>query len=177
MSDFYMARLDARYCYTDAEDNSQDCQLVRPHWLLLSPPERRWEHQTAQHNLIARDYGQDVPTGNARLNLTLTPTLRAPTTAQLERRLRLLELTLNLHRSGTLQLREAWEGDAPLLTTRWRCVVSRCDVRPLPAEEAPPLPGAWGAAEMELILSGDGEVDICCDTSVARRSRAIISKS
>lgn len=155
MSDFYVARLDARFLYDDADGQTHDCQLVRPHWLLLSPPERRWEHQTAQHNLIVRDYGEDVPTGNARLNLSLSPTLRAPARASLELRLRQLELALNLHRAGSLVLREAWEGDAPLLSTRWLCTVTRCDVRPLPAEEAPPLPGAWGAAEIELVLRGE----------------------
>lgn len=155
MSDLYVARFDARYLYNDADEQPHVCQLVRPHWLLLRPPERRWEHQTAQHNLIARDYGQDVPIGNARLNLSLSPTLRAPTRAGLELRLRQLELSVNLHRTGTLYLREAWQGDAPLLSTQWRCTVARCDVRPLPAEEAPPLPGAWGAAEIELILRGE----------------------
>lgn len=152
MSDFIQARFAASYTNTDAE-GGRTCQLVRPHWLLTGSPERNWEHQTAQFNLIGREYGEDEPTGNARLALTFETTRRAPSVAQLEREMRRQELALNLHRRGTLTLQEAWHGGAPMLTTRWQCLINACTPRRLTSEDAPPLPGAWGAVAYELILT------------------------
>lgn len=157
MADFLQARFAAVFSYADAEGVERAHVLTLPRWLLTAAPERSWEHQTAQFNLIAREFGEDVPTGNARLTLAFESTRRAPSVAQLERDLRCLELALNLHRQGSLTLREAWHGGAPLLSTRWRCTVNACTPRRLTAEDAPPLPGAWGAVAYELILTNPEE--------------------
>lgn len=154
MPDFIQARFAA--CYhglPDARGAACCCQLVRPRWLLSAVPERSWEHQTAQFNLIGRDYGEDAPLGNARLCLAFEALRRAPGVAQLERDLRCHELDMNLRRRGSLTLQEAWQGGAPLMTTRWLCTVSACTVRRLSSDDAPPLPGAWGAVAYELILT------------------------
>lgn len=150
MATFHLARFSAAYTPDDTEE---EIDLVRPQDLLTAPPERTWEHTSAQFDLIGRAYGLDLPTGNARLTLRFEVARRAPGVALLERRLRLLELAANLHRRGLLTLCEAWHENAPLLITRWQCTVAACTVRRLTSDDAPSVPGAWGAASIELILT------------------------
>lgn len=150
MATFHLARFSAAYTPDDTEE---EILLVTPQDMLTEPPGRTWENPTAQFDLIGREYGLDLPTGNARLNLRFEVACRAPSVALLERRLRLLELAANLHRRGRLTLCEAWHENAPLLITRWQCTVAACTVRRLASDAAPSVPGAWGAASVELILT------------------------
>lgn len=165
---FYQARFGAEYApiIADEEEDAipSSFVLVRPKDLLLSPPEKTWEHVTNQHNLIGRAWGVDLPAGNARLNFSFEVCIRSRKLAGLEYRLHEIETELNLNRLGILTYTAAytdWDplmGEAryqgtPLIAVRYDCTVSSATARILSSEEAPPLPGAWGVLKAEMILT------------------------
>lgn len=149
MSDFYKARIAATYTPLDGEEVA----LIRHGHLLAEPAGTEWSLQTASYEYIAHTWAGDLPTGNARLTLAAQPLVRANTRASLERKLRHLELLLNLHRTGTLLLEEAYSNGAPTLHTHWTAVIETANASPLPLEEAPPIPGAWGKLDLSIILT------------------------
>ena len=153
MSDFYKARLAATYTAEDGEETT----LIRHGHLLAEPAALEWSLQTASYEYIAHEWAGDLPTGNARLTLAAVPLVRAHTRAALERKLRRLELELNLHRVGTLLLEEGFSEGAATLHTWWHAVVETANASPLPLEEAPPIPGAWGKLELSIILTNPGQ--------------------
>lgn len=149
MSDFFKARLAATY----TPQGGEEVALVRHNHLLADPPTLEWSLQTASYEYIAHTWAGDLPTGNARLTLAALPLIRANTRASLERKLRHLELQLNLHRTGTLLLEEAYSNGAPTLHTWWHAVVETANASPLPLDQAPPIPGAWGKLDLSIILT------------------------
>ena len=149
MSDFYKARLAATY----TAEGRDEVMLIRHGHLLAEPAAQEWSLQTASYEYIAHEWAGDLPTGNARLALTAQPLVRAHTRASLERKLRRLELELNLHRVGTLLLEEGFSEGAATLHTWWHAVVETANATPLPLEEAPPIPGAWGKLDLSIILT------------------------
>lgn len=149
MSDFYKARLAATYTPLDGEEVA----LVRHGHLLAEPPTLEWSLQTSAYEYIAHEWAGDLPTGNARLTLAAQPLIRANTRAALERKLRHLELELNLHRVGTLLLEEGFSAGAATLHTWWHAVVETANATPLPLDQAPPIPGAWGKLDLSIILT------------------------
>lgn len=160
MSDFYKARLAATY----TAEGRDEVMLIRHNHLLAEPPTLEWSLQTASYEYIAHTWAGDLPTGNARLTLAAQPLVRANTRASLERKLRHLELQLNLHRTGTLLLEEAYSNGAPTLHTYWTAVIETANASPLPLEEAPPIPGAWGKLDLSIILTNPSE-----DNPLSRR--------
>lgn len=142
MSDFYKARLAATYTPLDGEEVA----LIRHGHLLAEPAGTEWSLQTASYEYIAHTWAGDLPTGNARLTLAAQPLVRANTRASLERKLRHLELQLNLHRVGTLLLEEGFSEGAATLHTWWHAVVETANATPLPLDEAPPHPRRLGEA-------------------------------
>lgn len=152
MSDFYHSRFRAVYCYD--EGTTQPAWSLAEYGDFLSgEPTREWSAETASHSLVGAVWGLDEPAGNARLLLGWEVLVCRPTVAELEKHLRQLEIALNTHRSGTLDMEEAWHAGAPTMLTHWRAVISAATVRLLPLEAAPGLPGAWGALRVELILT------------------------
>lgn len=164
MSDFYKARLAATFTpasTTGAAPNPNPPQaelpLIRHNHLLAEPPTLEWSLQTASYEYIAHTWAGDLPTGNARLTLAAQPLLRANTRAALERKLRRLELALNLNREGSLLLEEAFSQGVPTLHTYWHAVIETANASPLPLDQAPPIPGAWGKLELSIILTHPSE--------------------
>lgn len=163
MADLYTARLTAEY--TPAA-TAEAIPLCRKGDYLYEQPETEWELQTHTAQFVGRAWGADYPQGNARYRLTLAVAVTAATVAQLERRLRQMEYTLNTQRRGTLELREAYHGEAPLLTTRWVAVVMQARGTLADSETAPPVVvrtceqrcAAWGRLEVELSLTEPEEV-------------------
>lgn len=149
MSDFYKARLAATY----TPQGGEEVALIRHGHLLAEPPTLEWSLQTASYEYIAHTWAGDLPTGNARLTLAAQPLVRANTRAALERKLRRLELELNLHRVGTLLLEEGFSQGAATLHTYWTAVIETANATPLPLDQAPPIPGAWGKLELSIILT------------------------
>lgn len=131
----------------------EGCHLL----LNAAEPEREWEHQTAQFNLVGRDWAADAPCGSARLKLRFTVLHHADCVGALQVRLRRVETALNLHRSGTMTLQEAYHAGAPMLVTRWCALVERAAARLLPADAAPAAPGAWGSLDIEMTLTNPTE--------------------
>lgn len=156
MSDFYKARCRVHYVASgDDEPGRQLCEYGR---LLAAEPTREWNAERASYNLIASDYGLDIPTGNARLTWSMETLVVRDTVAQLERYLRRLEIELNTRRAGKLHMAEAYQDGAPTLLTTWDAVVESCTVRRLASDDAPALPGAWGAVEVSFILTNPKEL-------------------
>lgn len=153
MSDFYKARLAATY----TPQGGEEVALVRLGHLLAEPAGLEWSLQTASYEYIAHEWAGDLPTGNARLTLAAVPLVRAHTRSALERKLRRLELELNLHRVGTLLLEEGFSEGAATLHTWWHAVVETANASALTLEEAPPIPGAWGKLELSIILTHPSE--------------------
>lgn len=152
MSDFYHSRFRAVYYY--AEGGTQESWSLAEYGdYLTGEPTREWSAETASHSLVGAVWGLDEPAGNARLLLGWEVLIRRATMAELERYLRRLEIALNTHRRGTLDMEEAWHAGAPTMLTHWRAVISAATVRLLPLEAAPGLPGAWGALRVELTLT------------------------
>ena len=152
MADFYSSRFRAVYCY--AEGTTQPTYTLAEYEdYLTGEPTREWSAETASHSLVGAAWGLDEPAGNARLLLGWEVLVCRPTVAELEKYMRQLEIALNTHRSGTLDMEEAWHGGVPTMLTHWRAVISAATVRLLPLEAAPGLPGAWGALRVELILT------------------------
>lgn len=149
MSDFLQARFAASY----TPEGRQEVQLTRYGQLLPGEPEEEWSGGTSSFECIGSAWGLDVPTGNARLTRSWSVLVRGESVGSLERHLRRLELEVNLHRAGVLELSEAYAGGAPTLCTWWKAVVETCKGRRLGQEEAPPLRGAWGVLELSFILS------------------------
>ena len=156
MSDFYHSRFRAVYYYDEG--------TTQPAWslaeygdYLTGEPTREWSAETASHQLVGSTWGLDEPAGNARLLLGWEVLVCRPTVAELEKHLRQMEIALNTHRSGTLDMEEAWHAGAPTMLTHWRAVISAATVRLLPLEAAPGLPGAWGALRVELTLTNPVE--------------------
>lgn len=156
MADFYKSRFRAVYYYDDGT-TQPPYTLAEYGDLLTGEPTREWSAETASHSLVGSTWGLDVPAGNARLLLGWEVLVCRPTVAELEKYLRQLEIALNTHRSGTLDMEEAWHGGVPTMLTHWRAVVNTCTVRLLPLEAAPGLPGAWGAVRVELTLTNPVE--------------------
>ena len=156
MADFYSARFRAVYCY--AEGTTQPTYTLAEYEdYLTGEPTREWSAETASHSLVGAVWGLDEPAGNARLLLGWEVLVCRPTVADLEKHLRQLEIALNTHRSGTLDMEEAWHAGVPTMLTHWRAVISAATVRLLPLEAAPGLPGAWGALRVELTLTNPVE--------------------
>lgn len=149
MSDLYRARLALTYM----PDTMDEITLIRPHDLLTGTPSREWELQTANHSLLGRAWGEDRALGSARLTWSAEVCVRARTVGRLTARLRALELDLNTHRQGSVMLWEGWHDGRPMIETSWRCLVAAATVRGLTMEEAPPMPGAWGALALSLTLT------------------------
>ena len=156
MSDFYSSRFRAAYYYDDGT-TQPTYTLAEYADLLTGEPTREWSAETASHQLVGSTWGLDEPAGNARLLLGWEVLVCRPTVAELEKHLRQLEIALNTHRSGTLDMEEAWHGGVPTMLTHWRAVISAATVRLLPLEAAPGLPGAWGALRVELTLTNPVE--------------------
>lgn len=138
----------------EEEPGWQLCEYGR---LLTEEPTREWSAETASYNIIGADYGLDVPTGNARMTWRMGTLVVRDTVAQLERYLRRLEIGLNTRRAGKLHMAEAYQDGVPTLLTTWNAVVESCTVRRLASDDAPALPGAWGAVEASFILSNPEE--------------------
>lgn len=149
MADFYQARFAATFFTA----GGKEVVLTRVHDLLPAEVEEEWSAGTAAFDCIAHDWGQDVPTGNARLRRSWSVLLCERTRAALERRMRRVEIMLNMHRKGTLLLEEAFSQGAPTLATWWAATLETAKARPLAMESAPGMPGAWGALELSFILS------------------------
>lgn len=151
--------------YTPA-DGGEPLVLCRKGDLLYELPQTEWELQTHSAQFVGRAWAADYPQGNARYRITLAIAVSAPTVAQLERRLRRLEYTLNTQRSGTVTLREAYQGDTALYTTRWVAVVMQARGALADSETAPPTVvqtceqscAAWGRLEVELSLTEPEEI-------------------
>lgn len=157
MADFYSSRFRAVYCY--AEGTTQPTYTLAEYEdYLTGEPTREWSAETASHSLVGAVWGLDEPAGNARLLLGWEVLVCRPTVAELEKHLRQLEIALNTHRSGTLDMEEAWHGGVPTMLTHWRALISAATVRMLPLEAAPGLPGAWGALRVELTLTNPEEI-------------------
>lgn len=156
MSDFYTARFRAQY--TPDLDEAQPWELVTPGQYLTGMPSREWSTETSTHNLVGSPYGLDVPAGNARLVVEWESLFNFSTVGELERYLRRLEIELNIHRAGKLDMAEAYHAGAPTLLTRWDAVVNTCTVRLLTSEEAPAEPGAWGAVVLSFTLTNPEEI-------------------
>lgn len=156
MSDFYNARTHIVYT-PDATGESH--LLLVPGQLLLQPePEREWESSNISADLVGADWGYEGAAGNARLVLTWETLVSRPTVAELERHLRRLELALNLNRHGSLRIGEAFADGLPTLCTEWWAVLSTCTVRRLSLDDAPSLPGAWGAVALSFRLTNPKEI-------------------
>ena len=155
MADFYNARVGVEYTPSGGEALSL---LTRGQLMLQAEPERVWESANISADLVGADWGYESAAGNARLVLTWEALVCCPTVAELERRLRRLELALNLNRVGSLTLCEAYADGLPTLCTRWHAVVATCTVRRLPLDDAPALPGAWGAVALSFRLTHPVEV-------------------
>ena len=156
MSDFYSSRFRAVYYYDEG--------TTQPAWslaeygdYLTGEPTREWSAETASHSLVGAVWGLDVPAGNARLLVGWEVLVLRPTVAELEKHLRQLEIALNTHRSGTLDMEEAWHEGVPTMLTHWQALINSATVRLLPLESAPGLPGAWGALRVELTLTNPVE--------------------
>ena len=156
MSDFYHSRFRAVYYF--AEGTTQPAWSLAEYGdYLTGEPTREWSAETASHSLVGSDWGLDVPAGNARLLCGWEVLVSRPSVAELEKHLRQLEIALNTHRSGTLDMEEAWHGGVPTMLTHWQAVVNSCTVRLLPLDAAPGLPGAWGAVRVEFTLTNPVE--------------------
>ena len=159
MSDFYTARTIIDYSYRDASGELHTRQLLTPGQEMLQPePVREWESANVSADFIGADWGYEGAAGNARLVLSWEALVSCRTVAELERHLRRLELALNLNRVGSLRVGEAMHGGVPTLWTEWRAVLTTCTVRRLPLDEAPAMPGAWGAVEFSFRLTHPVEV-------------------
>ena len=159
MADFYTARTMIDYSYRDAAGELHTRELLTPGQPMLQPePERVWESSHISADLVGADWGYEAPAGNARLVLTWEAPVSFPTVAELERHLRRLELALNLHRMGSLRIGEAMHDGTPTLWTEWHAVLTTCTVRRLSLEEAPALPGAWGAVALSFRLTHPVEI-------------------
>ena len=159
MSDFYTARTLIDYSYRDPTGETHTLALLTHGQLLLQPePERQWEASNISADLVGADWGYEAPAGNARLILTWESLISRPTTADLERHLRRLELALNLNRSGSLRIGEALADGLPTLCTQWQALLTTCTVRRLSFDDAPALPGAWGALALSFRLTHPVEV-------------------
>ncbi len=152
MADFYKSRFRAVY-YCDEGTTQPTYTLAEYGDYLTGEPTREWSAETASHSLVGAVWGLDEPAGNARLLLGWEVLLHRDTVAELEKYLRQLEIALNTHRSGTLDMEEAWHAGSPTMLTHWRAVIGAATVRLLPLEAAPGLPGAWGALRVELTLT------------------------
>ncbi len=156
MSDFYNAR---GHIVSTPDATGEPQQLLIPGQPMLQPePEREWESSNISADLVGADWGYEHAGGNARLVLTWEALLCRPTVAELERHLRRLELALNLNRLGTLMLCEAYAAGLPTLCTQWHAVLTTCTVRRLSLDDAPALPGAWGAVALSFRLTHPVEV-------------------
>lgn len=153
MADFYSCRFRAVFHHADGPSVYSDWVLAEFGDYLTGEPTREWSAETASHQLVGSEWGLDVPAGNARLLLGWEVLLCYPTVAELELQLRRREIMLNTHRSGTLDMEEAWRAGAPTMRTHWRAVIVSATVRLLPQEAAPGLAGAWGALRVELTLT------------------------
>lgn len=155
MSDFYKAR--CRVHYEPDGGDEPGWQLCDYGRLLAAEPTREWGAEMASYNIIGADYGLDVPTGNARLTWSMETLVVRDTVAALERYLRRLEIEMNTRRAGKLHMAEAYQDGAPTLLTTWDAVVASCTVRRLASDDAPALPGAWGAVSVSFILTNPKE--------------------
>lgn len=159
MSDFYTARTMIDYSYRDAAGELHTRELLTPGQPMLQPePERVWESSHISADLVGADWGYESPAGNARLVLSWEAPVSCPTVAELERHLRRLELALNLNRMGSLRIGEALHDGRPTLWTEWHAVLTTCTVRRLSLDDAPALPGAWGAVALSFRLTHPVEV-------------------
>ena len=159
MADFYTARAQIDYSYRDAEGEPHARALLTPGQEMLQPePVREWESANVSADFIGAEWGYEGAAGNARLVLSWEALVSCRTVAELERHLRRLELALNLNRMGTLRIGEALHDGRPTLWTEWRAVLTTCTGRRLSLEEAPALPGAWGAVALSFRLTHPEEV-------------------
>lgn len=140
-------------------DSVEPLHLLAPRQLMLQPePSREWESSNISSNLVGAAWGYESAAGNARLILSWAALLNRPSVAELERNLRRLELTLNLNRMGSLRIGEAMHKGSPTLWTEWHAVLVSCTVRRLSLDEAPALPGAWGAISLSFRLTHPVEI-------------------
>lgn len=153
MSDFIKARFSATFTPTGGEE----VILTRHGQLMPGAVEEEWSGTSAAYDCIAHPWGLDIPTGNARMTRTWSALIKASTRAELERRLRRLEIGLNMRRHGVLLLEEAYSQGSATLHTWWRATLDHAEARPLSLDEAPPIPGAWGVLEVSYILSAPQE--------------------
>ncbi len=159
MADFYSARTMIDYSYRDAAGELHTRELLTPGQPMLQPePERGWESSHISADLVGADWGYEAPGGNARLVLTWEALVSCPTVAELERHQRRLELALNLNRMGMLRMGEALHDGRPTLWTEWHAVLTTCTVRRLSLDDAPALPGAWGAVALSFRLTHPVEI-------------------
>ena len=159
MADFYTARTIIDYSYRDAAGELHTRELLTPGQPMLQPePERQWEASNISADLVGADWDYEAPAGNARLVLSWEALVSCPTVAELERYLRRLELALNLNRMGSLRIGEAFADGLPTLCTQWQALLTTCTVRRLSLDDAPALPGAWGAVALSFRLTHPVEV-------------------
>ncbi len=159
MADFYTARTMIDYSYRDAAGELHTRELLTPGQPMLQPePERQWESSHISADLVGADWGYEAPGGNARLVLSWEVLVSCRTMAELERHLRRLELALNLNRMGSLRIGEAMHDGTPTLWTEWHAVLTTSTVRRLSLDDAPALPGAWGAVALSFRLTHPEEV-------------------
>lgn len=151
MSDFYKSRFLAEYESSSPDEDR--LELTNRGSYLTGEPTREWSVETASYSLVGSAWGMDVPVGNARLLLGWEVLVCSPTVAKLEKHLRQLEIKLNTDRRGWLWIYEAYVNGSTTLITKWQAVVNTATVRLLTLDEAPPLPGAWGALRVEFTLT------------------------
>lgn len=122
---------------------------------LTEEPEFGWDLPIDSRNYIGTDYGEDVPTGNARYRMTLRVLREYLTVAQLEANMLTAEQSVALCRSGHLRLYRAYHEGVPTHRQRWRAVLTAVSSRLLYDETE-----AWGEAYSQDTLRGmaNGEV-------------------
>lgn len=158
MSDFFKARFSASYSSQDGAVCQMPLCREGADLLTGSPePVLEWEHQTAQFNLVGRDWAADAAAGSARVKVSFEVLHRADCVGALQVLLRRAELALNMHRGGTLTLQEAYHAGAPMMVTRWQALVTKCRGSLLTQDNAPAAPGAWGRLEIEMTLTNPTE--------------------
>ena len=126
---FYPARCSVSYTPSDGTDEAVLCRAGEDMFFAL--PEFAWDLPTDQRAFCASVWGEAVPIGNARAQLTLSILYEAPTLAQVLLYMRDREYLLAQHRAGTLTIDEAYDLNVPALRTTWKAVVTGINPQPL----------------------------------------------
>lgn len=99
--------------------------------LFFEQPRYEWELPTDTRDYCLSEWGEDVPTGNARLKLTLSVLYAGDTMAQALQTMRDKELTLARYRQGTVVIEEGFNNGKPTVITTWHATVVALTPQPL----------------------------------------------